>query len=489
MAIELRCPDCGSKLRLPEAPEPGTEIECPKCTHVFTARAPDEDDRPRKRPAEADEKPAEENRDGVEAPKKKKLKKKDMPRKKRAKKKETNPMMLVLLCVFALMFVGILVTGIALYFSRKPAAYEMMTYVPEDAHSVAGLNYYHCTKYPEFFKQVDGACQGRTFKKLADALAKAVGGETSDVLDYVLYSETKSGDVIVLRTQKEIDTGLLSKLPGARKQPAINGQEYYLINDVDGAGGFTQVRVFAPTNRIVVFCPGSIPDGVFRKMLAGDADSDKAMVKRMGPLGKEVTKGTWWGFRLIDGNLNKPVPPAPPGAGQQGSMVGNSGDQDVQKIAAEAAGNAKGYGFKISVGSRTTRFTAVVWHRDEDAAKGLYDKFKDSDVVKAADDASLDPPRWWKAYMSGFGDKRVGNNLLTNAGAKRRGELFILYSEVDTKDVMSGIGSIVNKIIPTPPQLNSGNAPGPPGGPQNGPAGPQPGVTGPQPGPRGAPGP
>ena len=41
MAVELRCPDCRAKLRLPDEPEPGSDVECPECNAVFPAPDPD----------------------------------------------------------------------------------------------------------------------------------------------------------------------------------------------------------------------------------------------------------------------------------------------------------------------------------------------------------------------------------------------------------------------------------------------------------------
>ena len=50
MAVELRCPECRTKLRLKETPDAGTEIECPKCGHGFPA--PEADDGPKALPDE-----------------------------------------------------------------------------------------------------------------------------------------------------------------------------------------------------------------------------------------------------------------------------------------------------------------------------------------------------------------------------------------------------------------------------------------------------
>lgn len=450
MAFELRCPDCGSKLRLPEAPEAGTEVECPKCTHVFTARTPDDDEapRPKKRAptAEGEAKPKASDGGSGDKPRKKKKKddKKNQPKRRRAKKKETNPMLLVFVCVGALMVLGIVITALVVFFGRKSPAEEMLAYLPNETHSVAGLNYGHTAKYSEFFKTaVTPTVSGRAFKLAADALAKALNTQTEDMLDYMVYGETTKGDVIVLRMKTDIDTTALSKLPGAKKTG-----EFYTVSDIPGVPSMAGGRVFAPTPRIVVFVPPSIPENSFRQMLAPDPTAEKSIVQRMGPMGKELSRGTWWGFRLVEGGMNKPLPPSTEPGGE-GAAFSSDNERAVKQIAAESAGKSKGYGFKVSLQSKTAKFTVVIWHQDEDAAKALTDKFKESDLVKASEDASLDPPRWWKAYMQGFGDRRVGNNLMTNVGAKRRGELFIMYSEVDTKDVMPGVSSIVGKVMPS----------------------------------------
>ena len=56
-----------------------------------------------------------------------------------------------------------------------------------------------------------------------------------------------------------------------------------------------------------------------KKMLNGNADNmEKSILTRMGPLGRRVSKGTWWGFRMIEGApQNKPAPP--PAAGAAGA--------------------------------------------------------------------------------------------------------------------------------------------------------------------------
>src|SRR6185437_4253667 len=92
MSVELRCPDCRAKLRLPEEPEPGSEVECPECNAIFpapdleTGETPDA--RPKKKAKSGDGKPAEKKPKAAGG-------KDKTPRKRKAKKKETNTAALI----------------------------------------------------------------------------------------------------------------------------------------------------------------------------------------------------------------------------------------------------------------------------------------------------------------------------------------------------------------------------------------------------------
>lgn len=479
MAVDLRCPDCRANLRLPSAPEPGTEVECPKCGSVFTVpdleaddapagrtkRRRDDEEKPRKsRPARDDDDDSEEEGD---RPQKKPAKKKPsgdkQPKKRKAKKKETNRTLLIGMIVGGVMFLVTLILLLVWFFGRKPVAYEMLSYLPEDCNAAGGLNVGHVQKYPEFFKSVETSYQGLEFKKVADAVASALGAQTNDLVDYVVQGLGGSGGAIVIRTKKEVDAAALAKLPGAR-EGAADGQKYYVVNPISGVGS-GGARVFAPTNRLIVFCPGTVSDGTFRKMLTGNKDnSEKTLVGRLGPLGKRTVRGTYWGMLLLDDATRPAAPPK--------DDKGGSNEAAFQKQMAATAANAKGFGFKVSVGSRSVRFEAILWCRDADAASEQYQKFKESDLAKA-DDA--EPPKWWKDFeQKQISNKKVGTELLANVGAKSSGELFIFYSACDTKILMEVLSSMASKLAGT---QGGGNSPGgvsnPGGGPgRGGPPGP-----------------
>src|SRR5262245_59517988 len=87
---QLKCPECGAKLRLADPPAADEEVECPKCGSLFTAAGSSAD-----RAAPMAVEPAAEKK----APKEKKAK---GPRKRKAKVKKTNPYFLVILLAGAL---------------------------------------------------------------------------------------------------------------------------------------------------------------------------------------------------------------------------------------------------------------------------------------------------------------------------------------------------------------------------------------------------
>src|ERR1700722_10077224 len=135
MAVELRCPECRTKLRLSQAPEPDSEIECSKCGCVFPTddnlvHAGDADvvDRPAKKKPDVGD---SQNGKSKEAEgDKKNAKKADKPfkrKKRRAKKKKTDPVMMWSIIGGAVILFGT-VAGIFIWMStRKGATQEMMS--------------------------------------------------------------------------------------------------------------------------------------------------------------------------------------------------------------------------------------------------------------------------------------------------------------------------------------------------------------------------
>ncbi|MBP3959055.1 hypothetical protein J8F10_27745 [Gemmata sp. G18] len=481
MAVELRCPDCRAKLRLPEAPDAGTEVECPKCATVFAAPEPEDTGeeeviKKKKKPARDDE---GDDSDRGEKKEKKKTKTKtkidpNVPRKRKAKKRETSKALL-----FGVVGLGLLLLGgvggmLVWFVARTPKSVEMMYYLPEDCDTAEGLNLGHAQKYPELYKSISGTFQNTEFKAAIDAFARVLGTSDGDALvEYVVFgSSNKSGSATVVRTRMDIDGTALGKLPGAQ-QKTLGSGTYYLV---DGFKGGAKVRVFSPTSRLIAYCSTDVPEGVFQKMLGGHADSkEKTVGVRAGELGKRVTKGTFWSMTLYQGE-NKP-----PAASAGGAQGGNNDDGNAQfaRLVADTLAGSKGWGWKASIGSREIRFEITVWYNEGDKASNTSKKFKESDLGKGDEGT---PPKWWKEKIDSLG-KKIGAQMLSNVGCGSSGDLFFAKSAVDTVDLKDAVSSVAGKV--TGKSGGMGGPPGGPGGPPGGPGGPP---GGPPVGPPGGPG-
>jgi hypothetical protein len=505
MAVELRCPECRSKLRLSQAPEPESEIECPKCGNVFTSdrnlirkNTSDDEDVEGDKPMKNSETVAE-NKSSSPAKKNDKTKANDKPfrrKKRRAKKRKANPVVVWSIVgggVVALIFV---IVVLVLTLGRKSVTQQMMMYLPEECDEVTGLNIGHLQKYPDFYRACESQMVGKGFMKAADVLGAALGSDGKTVLDYVMQGVGKSSEgtpveATVLRTKTEFDTGLLKKIPGAKEYSA-GGVKYYTIDDIPELK-YPGLRVFAPTNRIVVFCRGDISESKFKTMLSGNQDNpDAAPYKRAGPLIKQVTRGTVWQFMLYGRSVSKPTPNIP-----KDGAKGESDEDAFKKVLVDTVGSAQGCGFKASVGSRDVRGEWVIWFKDSDAPYNLAKKWKDTEWIKDDEKA---PPRWWglMANKSG-GGKTASNAVKDNLSFRSSGEIFSVRASLETNVLKLGVGQLVSAFTgvqggrmgpggsgPGPgmpnmtngPGMSGGSQGGPPGGSQGGPPGGQPNAPG-----------
>jgi len=490
MAVELRCPECKSKLRLQDEPDEDAEIECPKCDHVFTAgdvksgkaaSAADEEKpkKKKKKPAAEPEKPKKTEKapekkpaDAGAPPKKRK--------KKKGKKRSTPPAVLAGIIVVAVMIIGTIVGVLVWFFTKKSASQEMMSYLPDDSDQVFGLNIGHLQKYPGFYKACEGTFNTAGFLKAGEQFATANGGDFNGTFDYVVYGEGRVGgkeggqilETTVLKTKVEFDPGVLAKIPGA-KEGSLNGAKYYAIPDIPELG-YPNLRVFAPTNRLVVFCRGDIPEAKFRAMLGGNKENpDATFFVRAGALAKFTIRGTVWRITMYDRGFPRPAPPVLAKTGPGGGAAQPSDEDNLNKEIADLAAPAKAAAYKASVGSREVRGEWTLWYKDATAASDAVKKWKEKDWIKNSDEK--DPPRWWQslAQKSG-GGKTAPNVLKDNLSFRSTGELFIIRSALDTNTLKTGVGGLVNAFVTKPPSSNPPGGGAPPPLPGGGPAPPPP---------------
>ncbi|HUR52779.1 MAG TPA: zinc-ribbon domain-containing protein, partial [Gemmataceae bacterium] len=202
MPVELRCPECRAKLRLKDAPEEGTEVECPKCGHAFPT-------------PETEAKPAAEKKPAATATGTNAVKLKAAPRKRKAIKHKSNPKVMIGIIIGGLALLAVIVSVLIWYMGRRSVPVEMLWYMPDDMNSAYGANVGHVQKYPEVFKILEPTYANREFKKAADAVGAACGTEGREWLSYAITGQSKGGvTTIAMRSKKEFDQSALSKLPG-----------------------------------------------------------------------------------------------------------------------------------------------------------------------------------------------------------------------------------------------------------------------------------
>jgi hypothetical protein len=470
MAVELRCPECKAKLRLPVAPEPDSEIECPKCEHVFPceenivhAGAADEDDQPRKKKTgDADDEPKKKPEDaskgsGVpnEAPKGGKRKR------RKSKKRKTRSGVLVAIIAGAVLLIAFVAGALIWFFTKKSASQEMISYLPDECDEVWGINLGQLQKYPEFYKTCEGLISGTGFKRAGESVARALGDDTGTFVEYVVQGSGNSGgtplEATVLKTKAEFDPGLLKGMAGAR-EGTLEGVTYYRISDP--GLGYPGARVFAPTNRLVVITRDDIPEAKFKAMITGNRDGENPY-KKGGPMARQVIRGTAWRYMLYSGAGGKVRPLQAPAAAQGGQAGGSESDDDaIRKEVAEILSSAQGCGVKASVGSREVRCEFIVWYKDSEAASNQLKKWKEKDWVK---DEEKEPPKWWKTLAGKTGAGKTAPNVIRDGLAFRSsGETFTIRSSMETKLLQGGVNGLVGIVSATQTPGTFGG--GPPGG-------------------------
>ena len=291
MAFDVRCPECRAKLRLDEAPDPDTPIECPRCGSQFAA--PDE---------EAPAKPARPA--GKRKPKGKGKPPPGAPRKRKALKRKTNPFVLVLSIVGGFTF--LIVSGFGLYtlMLRTGSVEEMLTYVPDSCNWARGVNVSQLAKYPGYKSEVDKYMTGPVVSA-ANELAGAAGHDPEKFVDYLVIAKNRGGGgnptMYVLRTQRsfkpdELGAALTGATPqgdGAYKMPA-------------GAPGILAgATVHMPTRRLVVVIPPNAQSLVSGSLAGKDpANKDRTFAGKLDATARVVMRGSIWLVIRATGGLS-----------------------------------------------------------------------------------------------------------------------------------------------------------------------------------------
>ena len=219
MSFDVRCPECSAKLRLDEEPEPGTNIECPRCESEF--QPPRSEAPPRKRKPKPERKP--------KGTKGAKGKKSGGPKKLRSKKKKTNPIVLLLAVGFGFLCVGLLGMLLVWFVSRAGQLDKVLAYVPNECNHIRGINTGSLIAYPGYKSEVDKFVTPQ-FTAAVAKLAEMTGLDAETMVEYLViashFGQAPYMQTYIVYTKLPYDTAAAGAAVGDLGQPVLNGTAY-----------------------------------------------------------------------------------------------------------------------------------------------------------------------------------------------------------------------------------------------------------------------
>jgi hypothetical protein len=434
MAFDIRCPECQAKLRLDEAPDPDTPIECPRCGSQFSA--------PRSKPP---------RKEREKAPRKEKEKPKPkgaMPKKRKVKKHKTNPFVLVgsIVAGFAaLIGVGFLMV----YFLNKAGKVEeMLTYVPESCNWARGVNVGQLSKYPGYKGEVDNYMTGAV-TSAAGELAKAVGHDPDRFVDYLVIAKNRGGGgtMYVLRTQRSFKPDALGAgLSGAT--PRGDGS-YKLAGSAPGI--LSGATIHMPTNRLVVVIPPSA-SAMLGGSLAGKNGREGTFAGTLDDTGRTVVRGSIWLIVRATGGLKGYI------AALTGSVA-----SDFKTL--DTAGKASStFGVWTTPGGNGVRVGAALQCGSAKDANDLVRAMREGPLGKG--DESEAPNELKKAWSTITSDKKAWSEFMQYASFKSSGACAYVVSGVSGENAKKFMQLYNSPTMATGETQSFGGfgAPPPPGG-------------------------
>ena len=175
------------------------------------------------------------------------------------------------------------------------------------------MNLGHLQKYPEFYKTCENTFGNTGFKRAArHVLARRSGRRPNDTIDVRRPGDGRVGGTRpgswsrprFSAPRPSSTTALAEQTPGRPEGNAQRGRSTTSIHDIPELG-YGGMRVFAPTNRIVVFCPRRHAGGQVRRHARreqGQHGSDAVHARRAssasrssaGRCGSSCSTGAAW---------------------------------------------------------------------------------------------------------------------------------------------------------------------------------------------------
>ncbi|HEY2787158.1 MAG TPA: hypothetical protein VGJ05_19520 [Fimbriiglobus sp.] len=424
---QLKCPECGAKLRLAESPAADEEIECPKCGTVFT---------PFGGVSAADDAPPEPNPLPVKRiPKEKKPK---GPRKRRAKVKKTNPYFLATLLGGA--FILLAALGVMFYWLANKAGkvQEILTYVPAECNLVRGVNCAQIRKYPGYAKEVDKIFT-EDIRSGAQEMATAAGIGVDEMSSYLVVARSRKGGntatVYLFRASEDVDgVKLGTGLGGSAQQQ--DGQTVYRIASAAGGNILSGAVVFPATKRvIVVVAAGPRQADMLRGVVAGKtAAKEDTFYGKVGSTGEKVSVGNIWLLVRTTDDLK-----------QYAADLPGDGFADAFGAVAEEMNKTPVFGMWTSYG-QVIRYGLALQASSPERAKELVKGMEDGPLGKK-DDAEI-PNGLRKAYSQST--SKEFREFLANLSFRTSGDCAMITSKMSNQmaarvaDLINGVNVGVN---------------------------------------------
>jgi DNA-directed RNA polymerase subunit RPC12/RpoP len=397
MAFDIRCPECQAKLRLDEAPDRDTPIECPRCGSQFTA--------PRKSARAERAAPKE----------KKKFAKGDMPKKRKAKKHKTNPIVLVLAIVAGfgtLIGVGFLMVY---FLNRAGKVEEMLTYVPDSCNWARGVNVSQLAKYPGYKGEVSKYMTEPVTAAAAE-LAAAAGHDPERFVDYLVIAKNRGegrgvSTMYVFRTQRSFaPDAMMASLSGGSPQ----GDGTYKMSGA-APGILAGATVHMPTTRLVVVIPPGAASMVSGSM-AGKNGKGGTFAGALDATARTVIRGSIWLVVRATGGL-------------QGYIAGTTGTVANYFKHLDTAGKAAStFGVWTTPGGSGVRVGAAMQCASSQDASELVTAMREGPLGKA--DESEPTNELKKAWGSITGDKKAWSEFMQYLEFRSKRECAYIVSTV-----------------------------------------------------------
>lgn len=382
MAFDIRCPECKAKLRLDEAPDPDTPIECPRCGSQF--EAPDD-----AAPAAGGKAKAKKPAGGP-------------PQRKKAKKKKTNPAVLLIAIFAGLVCIVAIGFGLHWFVGRAGKVEEMLTCVPGECNWARGVNTGQLVNYPGYNDQVS-KFKTASVQAASDDVARAAGQDPADFLNYLVIAKSRqtsgTGTMYVFRSKKKFNKDALGTgLPGAATYQ-VNGETCYRTN---GSGLLAGAVVYCPSDRIVVIVPqGQMQNQLISGAVNGKSNKKDSFAGQLDTSGWMAAKGSIWLIIRQTGALSNYIP----------DSLGEAA-KDFPKLE-EKAKKAKTFAQWTTPGGSGVRFGAAIECESSKDADELPSYFRKGPLGQGDES---EPPNGFKRSFNFTGDKRGFGEMMQYMG-------------------------------------------------------------------------